>query len=358
LGGGAWPIVEPIGRPQPTAIATDLDAVKKHINTWASITTGQVIWESVKYRATSEAVKVPHTWQLNKPTEWIAACRDNGIQKEFEAMTKLVSESAPAFHSLLIKRRSLWQNKPVEEVIKACQVAAELTPGYARGKPLRTLSLAGIDTKFFERHARLVTKLLDSRFEDEVSTLGLETFLDALQESDHWVLLLDLDTSLLPFKRQRVSTTDLANTSLPGRQIIIVENESCVHQLPALKNTVAILGAGLDLEWTRNPTMQNKAIAYWGDIDTWGLQCLARARNNLPDLVTLMMDREHFDKYRHLAVIEPVVAGTDIPDRLDPAEQSLYKHLLNSEAGRLEQEFLPVDLVHRNILDWNDLQLQ
>ena len=66
------------------------------------------------------------------------------------------------------------------------------------------LSIEGIDTKFFERNAQLVTALLDVRFDGEVSKIGLASFLGAFTESDHWLLLLDLDGSLLPFKQMRV----------------------------------------------------------------------------------------------------------------------------------------------------------
>lgn len=354
LGGAAgWPITESIGRPKPATIATDLDAVRQHIQVWGQVKTGEVIWEEVSYRATAEPVKVPCKWQLNKPSEWIDACRNQAVQQEFRSMEKLVSNAATEFHSLLIRRPSLWQNKPLDEVLLACSVAAELSPGFANGKPLRTLSVTGIDTKFFERHARLVTRLLDQRFEDEVSRIGLEAFLGALYEGDHWILLVDLDGGLLPFKRQRVSTADLVNAALPGSRLLIVENESCLHQLPpVVDNTLAILGAGFDLDWTGNSTLQNKAIGYWGDIDTWGLNCLAKARQNQPGLQSLLMEYEHFVEYQQYAVVEPVVAGTQIPEYLIESEKLLYQTLLNSEAGRLEQEYLPVNVVHDAIARW------
>lgn len=354
LGGAeGWPIVESIGRPRPATIATDLDCVRKHIQAWSQVKIGQVLWEDVSYRATAEPVKVPYRWQLNKPSEWIDACRDPTAQQEFKAMAKLVSDTDAEFHSLLIRRPSLWLHKPLEEVLQACSVASRLSPGYADGKPLRTLSVAGIDTKFFERHSRLITRLLDQRYEDEVSRIGLEAFLGALYEGDHWILLVDLDGSLLPFKRQRVSTTDLINVALPGRQLLIIENESCLHQLPAVvENTLAVLGAGFDLEWTSNPELKSKRIGYWGDIDTWGLSCLGQARQNLPKLESLLMERKHFIKYQRYAVVEPVAAGTKIPVQLLETEQLLYRDLLSSETGRLEQEYLPSDVVHQAIAEW------
>ena len=73
-------------------------------------------------------------------------------------------------------------------MVQAARVAFMLEPGFAEGRPLRLLSLEGIDTKFFERNARLVTTLLDERFDGEVSRQGLETFLGAIVDGDHWLL--------------------------------------------------------------------------------------------------------------------------------------------------------------------------
>ena len=96
---------------------------------------------------------------------------------------------------------------------------------------MRTLSLEGVDTKFFERNARLVTTLLDARYDGEVSQIGLETFLGAVTEGDHWLLVMDLDGTLLPFQKQRVRSSELRDIALPGERLLIVENECCQHQI-------------------------------------------------------------------------------------------------------------------------------
>src|SRR5690606_32849638 len=129
---------------------------------------------------------------------------------------------------------------------------------------------------FFERHRSLIIKLLDVRFNGLVSELGLETFLGALDETDHWLLVADLDGSLLPFRLMRVRHTELLTNSLPGSRLLIVENERCVHQLPKVLGTVAVLGAGLNLAWMEATWLSQCSLAYWGDLDTWGRTILAR----------------------------------------------------------------------------------
>jgi hypothetical protein len=291
---------------------------------------------------------------LRRPSEWIEACADRALRAEFNSLAHLVSETDDVFHSMLVRRRSLWSGEDLQEVVLAARLAMALEPGCAEGRPLRLLSLEGIDTKFFERHARLVTALLDARYDGEVSRIGLESFLGALVDGDHWLLVVDLDGSLLPFEKQRVRSHELADTSLPGDNLLIVENESCQHQLPRMPGTIAVLGTGFDLDWINDQTTGNKRVGYWGDLDTWGLHFLSAARNKSPQLTPLMMTTEVYERFQESAVPEPIVASGELPPGLTKLEQGLYKRLIQESRGRLEQEFLPRDFVEAIILAWRN----
>src|SRR5690606_29063539 len=124
-----------------------------------------------------------------------------------------------------------------------------LRPGAAGGRPLRALGHAGIDSKFIERHRGLLIAMLDVLHEGEVSSQGLETFLNASSSDDHWLMLMDLSGERLPFAQCRVPARSLMTTPLPASHILIVENEQCLHALPQVSDTIAILGAGLNLKW-------------------------------------------------------------------------------------------------------------
>ncbi|MCU0716194.1 MAG: DUF2220 family protein [Pirellula sp.] len=355
LGGqDAWPIQLSIGRPSSRSLSSDLDTVKRHVEAWRRVTAGKVLWKKVRYRATGSEVEVPAYWQLSKPTEWVDAIRDKRVYTEFESMAKWVEHSHPVFHRLMVRKRSLWIGKPAEEVLQALSIAETITPGCAEARPLRAMGLFGADTKFFERHFRLIVELLDERFEGEVSRIGLEDFLDAYRESEHWLLVYDLDGGLLPFRRMRLRSVDLQRQPLPGQKILLVENESCIYQLPDLKGTIAVLGSGFDLNWTNADWLRTRSVAYWGDIDTWGLAFLAKARQSMPQLIPLLMTSEVFDRYDAKAVREPVIAGTEPPPGLMPVEQSLYGKLIQSQRGRLEQELIPREEVHAALLKWLD----
>lgn len=353
LGGeNGWPIVVSIGQPSPQLMASDLDAVRRHVDLWRSVKVGEVEWEEIGYRATSAPVELPVRWKLRQPTEWIEACADRSICFEFEAMSVFAQQADPLFHTLLVRQRSLWRGKAIGEVVQAARLAMALEPGCATEMPLRTLSVEGIDTKFFERNGRLVTALLDARYDGEVSRIGLETFLGAYTEGENWLLVLDLDGTLLPFRKLRIRSSELRDTPLPGERLLIVENEHCQHRIPDIPSTIAVLGTGFDLSWTQGHWLQEKQIGYWGDIDTWGLKFLAKARLALPHLNAVKMSTEVYEQYAEAAVIEPVNAGTDFPTGLNESEKALYQRLLEEPKGRLEQEFLPENFIREALVSW------
>jgi len=348
----AWPVVLSIGLPSPQRLRSNLDAVKRHVELWRAVSLGEVRWQEICYRATASPVSMPVQWIIRCPSEWIDASNCEIVRREFESLSLLVTHTDETFHSLWVRRRSLWTGRPIQEVILAARLAMVLEPGCAKGKPLRMLAMDNTDTKFFERNGALITKLLDARFDSEVSQIGLENFLGAYQSEDHWLLVIDLDGRLLPFKKLRVKTSELLETALPCASLLIEKNETCEHQLPSISDTIAVLGAGFDLGWAEADWLKTKRVAYWGDIDTWGLQFLARARTAIPHVDALMMNMATYERFAKLAIREPVVAGTEWLYGLTSSERQLYQHLLQQANGRLEQEYLATPYVHEQLETW------
>lgn len=348
-----WPLVLAIGKPSAGEFAQS-SKLRTHLQQWRSVTTGKVDWQGVNFRSASEAVQVPIYWIVRSPSELIAAIDDAQFLAEYRFFSELIQELDPQFHRIVVRQRHLILDKPAQEVIQTGQLVLQLEPGCANGKPLRALSLAGVDSKFFERNRSLIIRFLELRFGDIVNIEGLESFLDAVDDKDQWLLLAPLEAGLLPFEQQRVRSRELAQTSLPARNILVVENERCLHQLPALSDTIAILGAGLNLRWMSADWLRVKAIAYWGDMDTWGLHMLAVARRHQSGLTPLLMRRSLFDAHVDKAVLEPIPADEVAPNELTDDEQAFYRYLLSRERGRLEQEFLPGEVVAREISAWRD----
>ncbi|MEQ0517681.1 DUF3322 domain-containing protein [Klebsiella sp. JB_Kp010] len=350
---GNWPLCLTIGKPSAKIFAEQPQRVLQHVQLWRQVAVGRVEWEEVSYRASDGPVSMPLRWIMNGPSDWINAAADATVSREFRLLEGIIEQVDPIFHPLLISHRSLWRNKGSQDIISAARLASRLEPGCAKGLPLRLLSGQGVDTKFIENNISLLTRLLDMRFSGEASEQGLTTFLDAFDESSHWVLVVPLSPGLLPFKKCRVTTAELAETTLPASRVLMIENEQCLHQLPELSDTIAVLGCGLDVQWLSSVVLYKKRVAYWGDMDSWGLLMLARARRCRPTLDVLLMNRELFEQYAsQSAVPEPVKAQEAIPDGLLNEEGDFYRYLTCLPRGRLEQEFLPAGVVGEELVRW------
>ncbi|MCY0966111.1 DUF3322 domain-containing protein [Parathalassolituus penaei] len=351
----SWPLTLNIGKPTASQVLHQTLQVQQHLHAWRAMAElgnqGTVEYDEVSYRSTAAPVRLPVRWVITSPSQWIAATNDKTVALEFRQLCELVAAVSPVYRQRLVRERSLWLGKSVPDVIQLCQLADQLEPGIGQGRPLRLLSGFGVDTKLIERNQTTLQKLLDERFNGTVSEQGLITFLDAAADKDHWLLIKPLCEGLLPFRRLRLTTSEIAAVNLPASRLIVVENEQCEHLLPELADTIAILGAGLDLGWLDSPTLADKQILYWGDMDSWGLLMLARARQYCPSIKPVLMNRAAFEEFAPLsAVIEPVSAQPQAPAGLTACEAGFYRYLSTREKGRLEQEFIPQQRVRTELL--------
>ncbi|WP_395788081.1 Wadjet anti-phage system protein JetD domain-containing protein [Aquimonas sp.] len=350
-----WPLRLPIGAPAPSQLLGNIDAIRAHVQAWRQVQAGTIEWQPRAFRAAGAPIELPRYWRLDSPSEWIAACADATVQSEFARLERLMPQLALGQRRLLVRQLHLLRERSDADVLAAARFAEAAEPGCAQGLPLRAIALAGVDSKLLERCRALVLALLDARFDGAASAQGLENFLGASGSSEHWLLVLPLAPGLLPFERLRLRTSELAARGLPGTHLLVVENERCAHALPELADTVAVLGAGLDLDWLGAEVWRGKHVAYWGDLDSWGLRMLAQARRQQPGLCAVLMERELFDSFalQH-AVVEPIPADPEPPAALSASEQALYRHLLEQERGRLEQEFVPPARVQAALRAWRE----
>ena len=108
----------------------------------------------------------------------------------------------------------------------------------------------------------------------------------------------------------------------------------------------------MDLLWLSSSQLANKNIGYWGDMDTWGLFMLARARQYANHIMPVMMNKVIFERYQERAVVEKTTAGCESPVGLTVDEILFYQFLLGNSKGRLEQEFVPVEEAHAELKAW------
>ena len=347
---GNWPLTLKISRPSGKTIQENSAAVRQHIKDWKNVEFGIVHF--------NHPLNLPSEWTIDSPSEWLyatgALLSNPSIKNEFETLSSIISKIDEMFFGLIIKNFNTLKNKSEYDIIAACSIALQLEKGIAQGKPLRSLKLNDIDSKFYENNEELLLKLLEIRFPNENFNEGLASFLGAVNHSGQWLLIKDLGDTLQPFKELRVRDKDLLNTPLPAENILIIENEQVIYLLPPLKNTIAILGAGNNLSWMKAEWLNDKNIAYWGDMDTWGMLILNQAKQHQPRLCTLLMNEILFEQYQEeSAVKEPTITRAKL-DYVSSEEFNFYTFLARQNEGRLEQEFLPEDIVQKTLQSWLD----
>lgn len=238
---------------------------------------------------------------------------------------------------------------------------------------LRQIDVAGVDTKFVETHRRVLAGLLDTVLPadriDAAASRGAfaERYRLAVKPAYMRCRSLDGRPLLEPADGRpppepadgrplpapvpgatgpteiTLRVDELAGLPLPGRTVIVVENEITFLALPAVTDALAVLGGGYavprlePVAWLRD-----RDVHYWGDLDTHGFVILDRLRAFLPAARSLLMDRETLEGHRDHWGREPTPVNART-EHLTGPELAVYRDLVEDRyapALRLEQERL------------------
>ncbi len=218
------------------------------------------------------------------------------------------------------------------------------------GLYLRQLDIAGVDTKFIEARKPLLGDLLDV----VMGHAGAGTFEQryglAAKAPQIRFRILDARLAIAGLTDLAVTPREFAGLALPVTRVFITENEINGLAFPAVPGSMVIFGLGYGLDRLAEARwLGDRAIYYWGDIDTYGFHILDRLRAIFPGARSLLMDRETLVRHRALWVRESKFYGGELA-RLTAAEQAVYDELRYNRLGdqvRLEQERIPFGWVER-----------
>ena len=339
------PVIDlPVHRPAASAIGDDLDAVRR----WAAaLETGgsrrgdataryEVVHGPVGGRAFGrnrlpERVRVTRfdqAWSLLGVTDDVTA---------FRAVVALVSEDP-------VPRE--WVR---EHPLQALAVGDEWGPLLAAyrwlceargsGRHLREISAPGVDTKLVERHRGLLATLLDVRGAATpfVRDLGLASKPETVRLRFAPGTLPDLPH----LSEVTVRVDELRDSDLAVARAVVVENETTFLSVPVPAGGIVVWGKGFEVDRVGSlPWLRDRAVDYWGDLDTHGFAILDRLRAWLPQTRSFLMDRQTLLTHRERWGSEqkPTVARLD---RLSAEEHTLYADLVGDRwvtGLRLEQE--------------------
>ena len=211
---------------------------------------------------------------------------------------------------------------------------------YPRQVPVTT------DTKFIERHAGILRELLDVILQDRMhssSSIFPERFGLLIEPPQLRFRFLDplLQATLgWPVAECTVPISLLRELHWNVRRVLVVENRDVFLCLPSIPDTLAIFGAGKAVTvLTQLPWLKDANIYYWGDCDEAGFGILSGLRSSFPQVRSVMMDLDTWQRWQKFAVQGKRDRGARCTN-LTPTEREAFEAVA---AGPwvLEQERIP-----------------
>ena len=231
------------------------------------------------------------------------------------------------------------------------------------GVYLRQVDLPGIHSKFIEAQRGVLTELLDLALAPEAvdaTATGAAQFARrfGLRDKPARVRLRFLD----PQHKAWVPGTDadytlsqdaFARLEPAARRVFMTENEINFLAFPPTADSLVVFGAGYGFDALAQAAwLQQRALHYWGDIDTHGFAILDQLRAHFPQARSFLMDRDTLLAHQAHWASEPQPTQRDLP-RLNDDERALYDDLrwrrLRGEPLRLEQERVSFGWVERAV---------
>lgn len=216
------------------------------------------------------------------------------------------------------------------------------------GRYLREVTAPGVDTKFIERHARLLSEWLDLLRPDTVNPRAPRRSIAPRHgfATPERLLSLRVHSALgcLPPGVQEIAMRldEAATMAIAPAEVLVVENQVTYLSAPVPTEGMVVWGHGFDAgRLGRLPWLgRARRLRYWGDLDTHGFAILHQLRSQQPTTESVLMDLDtllvHRDRW----------GSEDQPSRADlgwltPEERRVYHDLVEDVHGRrvrLEQE--------------------
>ncbi|MDQ0092910.1 Wadjet anti-phage system protein JetD domain-containing protein [Paeniglutamicibacter psychrophenolicus] len=233
------------------------------------------------------------------------------------------------------------------DALVVAKVARWLAENPEPGIYVRQLALAGVHTKFVERHIQAIDEMaavLAGVEAPRSSTMKSFRARHGFTTEPDKVRMRALPAILnAPGGAEDVEIPAEAfgKLALEVTTVIVTENKTNFLALPLMPDTLVVFGGGYGFSglgaagWVRDCD-----VVYWGDMDTHGFAILNQLRSHHPHVRSVLMDQETLMDHRAFWGVEASPSkGTLV--HLDAAEAELFGELasgIHGERIRLEQE--------------------
>lgn len=270
-----------------------------------------------------------------------------GSVHRFDVLSELILGAFPELKPWL-EKRSLVALENDDNWPRLLAVLSFLQQNLRPGIYVRQLEIAGVDTKFIEKHKKLLSELLDIVLPKDAIDWGA-TGVKKFEQRYGFISkplqvrfrILDEEHYISGLSDLQLPADEFSELQLDIDTVFITENEINGLAFPPVKKAIIIFGLGFGLDrlvgvkW-----LISKDIFYWGDIDTHGFVMLDQLRSYFPKAGSFLMDRQTLMSHRSQWGVEERPTARNL-QRLLPEEQEVYHLLVRDEltAGlRLEQE--------------------
>ena len=346
-----FPLDAAIKGPSAAEMVEDFDAVRtwvREIKAGSDKNHLQLVWKEINHRQLGRN-SIPQKVVFSDISSLAGFLGKKTELQAFEAGLVMLKGSFPE----LVSWALLY---PLELIKNAADIERLISiAGWMLQHPhpsiyLRQLSLPGVDTKFIEKHKKLLSCWFDilldgtqidqrfsgaSKFELRYGFLpkpGMIRF-----------RLPGPDLKIDGFSDLTVRADEFAAISLSVKQVFIIENDITALAFPPVKDSLVIFGRGYNFDHLIQVSWLNeKELWYWGDIDTHGFAILNQFRTCFPKVRSFLMDSKTLMAHRDHWGLEKTPAAADLP-KLSREEAHLYDELRFNKIRdklRLEQEFI------------------
>jgi hypothetical protein len=351
-GESMFPMRIPLKHPTASEIGNRFDEVRRWITTLSAQCkreTGNgfsLEWREISHRQLGKN-RLPVAAIIESEQDALTIIGKQKQARQFKTLADSIISAFPQLEGWL-QKRPLQVLKHAHDWPQLLNVMQWMSQHPQPDIYLRQIDLPGIHTKFIERHKSLLIELLDIILPADVIDIeatGVKEFERRYGFRSKPVQirfrLLDPDLTLEGLTDLAVPALELARLRLPVSTVFITENDINGLAFPSIAKSMVIFGLGYGLQVLKEISWLNdKAIYYWGDIDTHGFAMLDQIRQYFPHTESLLMNKETLLAHRQLWGEENKPTSRDL-DYLRPQENELYREIINNSYAnnlRLEQE--------------------
>jgi hypothetical protein len=247
--------------------------------------------------------------------------------------------------SKIIDNHSQWN-----DLLEVCQYFKDNSKPnlYIRELPIK------VHTKFIGNNKGIIKELLDILIKDHIIDNEETNFEKRFNLKSPPSLvrfrILDKNISQKYFSGMNdmsVPVSQFEQLKLPLKNVLVVENKTnlltIALTLSELEETIVVFGSGYKVENLKKVEwLKQMRLFYWGDLDAQGFEILSQFRGYFPNVKSLFMDNDTFNKFFENDSGTQSKITTEL--NLTDEERQLYL-LLKENNWRLEQEKIRIEYV-------------